>query len=73
MWRREEVLEQLKKKIEESGSLNSYAKSIGCSNASISYAVTGVRALGPKLLDALGLEKHVVTTVVYKKKSRRWK
>ena len=73
MWRREEVLEQLKKKIDESGSLNSYAASVGCSNASVSYAITGTREPGKKLLDALGIEKQVIRTVIYKPKKWRKK
>jgi hypothetical protein len=69
MWRKEEVVGQLKKK-QGQRSLREYARSIGCSAAYLSDVYLGRRAPGPKLLDELGLERQVVTKVTYKRKGK---
>lgn len=71
MWRKEDVVRQLKKK-QGTQSLRSFASSIGCSAAYISDIYNDRREPGPKILDELGLEKQIVTTVQYVTK-RRWK
>ena len=70
MWRKEDVIEKLKKEQGE-GSLRSYARNIGCSAAYLSDVYSGKREPGPKLLDHLDLECQITTTKTYTK--RRWK
>ena len=71
MWRKEDVIKQLKAAQGDS-SLRAYASSIGCSAAYLSDIYNNRREPGQKILDELGLEKKVVTTVRYVTK-RRWK
>ena len=70
MWRKEDVVEQLKKDQGER-SLRTYAANIGCSASYLSDVYNGNRDPGPKLLDHLNLERKEVVTVTYVK--RRWK
>jgi len=70
MWRKEDVVEQLRK---EQGDrpLRDYAKDIGCSASYLSLVYTGKREPAGKLLDHLDLECVTVKTKTYQK--RKWK
>jgi hypothetical protein len=70
MWRREDVIEQLKKKQGEQ-SLRSFAQTLGCSAPYLSDIYNGNRDPGPLILNELGLERRVETIVTYVK--RRWR
>jgi len=70
MWRKEDVVEQLRKEQGER-SLRTYATAIGCSAAYLSDVYAGKRDPGPKLLRHLDLEREKVVTFTYVK--RRWK
>ena len=70
MWRKEDVIMQLKAKKASSGqSLRAFASSANCSPALMSKVLNGEREPGPKILDELGLEK--VVTYQPKKKWRK--
>jgi hypothetical protein len=68
MWRREDVIEKLKKR-QGSRSLRTYAKDIGCSPAYLSSVYNGQREPGKAILDHLNLEE--IVTVAYRE--RRWR
>jgi hypothetical protein len=73
MWRKEDVIEQLKY---EQGDrpLRDYATEIGCSAATLSLIYNNQRDPGEKILDHLGLEAKKVTTVAYTpKEPRKWR
>jgi transcriptional regulator with XRE-family HTH domain len=70
MWRKEDVVEQLRKEQGER-SLREYASAIGVSAANISLVYTGKREPSKKLLDHLDLERKEIKTFTYQK--RRWK
>jgi transcriptional regulator with XRE-family HTH domain len=72
MWRKEDVVKQLQSEQEKQKlSLRQYAKHLNVSAAYLSDVYRGRRDPGPTLLDYLGLERKVVTTVTYVK--RRWR
>lgn len=61
MWRKEDVVEQLKAKQKESGlSQRSYAKSIGVTASCLNDVLTGRRDPGEKILNDLGLEATII-------------
>lgn len=70
MWRKEDVVKELKRRQGKS-SLRSYATNLGCSAAYLSDLYRGRRDPGPLILDHLDLERQIVTTVTYVK--RRWR
>jgi hypothetical protein len=70
MWRKEDVVEQLRKEQGER-SLRDYANDIGCSATYLSLVYNGKREPAGKLLDHLDLERKEIKTVTYQK--RRWK
>jgi hypothetical protein len=70
MWRREDVVKQLKK-AQGKKSLRAFAQSVGCSAAYLSDVYHEKRDPGPLLLDHLGLERKTITTTTYVK--RRWR
>jgi hypothetical protein len=70
MWRKEDVIAQLKAEQGER-SLRSYATQFDCSAAYLSDIYKGKRDPGPKILKPLGLERKTKTIVTYVK--RRWK
>jgi hypothetical protein len=72
MWRKEDVVDKLKK-AQGSRSLRHYANFIGCSAAYLSDVYLGKRDPGPKLLDSLGLECERIVTKNYKLKEKRTK
>ncbi len=72
MWRKEDVVKQLQSEQEKQKlSLRQYAKQLNVSAAYLSDVYRGRRDPGPTLLDYLGLERKIVTTVTYVK--RRWR
>ncbi len=72
MWRKEDVVKQLQSEQEKQKlSLRQYAKQLNVSAAYLSDVYRGRRDPGPTLLEYLGLERKVVTTVTYVK--RRWR
>ncbi len=72
MWRKEDVVKQLQKEQESRKlSLRAYARDLNVSAAYLSDVYRGRRDPGPALLEKLGLERKVVTTVTYVK--RRWR
>jgi hypothetical protein len=70
MWRKEDVVERLKRDQGER-SLREYAKAIVCSPAYLSDVYLGRRNPGPKMLDHLDLEAETVKVTTYRK--RRWR
>jgi transcriptional regulator with XRE-family HTH domain len=72
MWRKEDVVKKLQAEQEaQKLSLRQYAKTLNISAAYLSDVYRGRRDPGPALLEHLGLERKVVTTVTYVK--RRWR
>ena len=72
MWRKEDIVKQLQSEQEKQKlSLRQYAKNLHVSPAYLSDVYRGRRDPGPALLEPLGLERKVVTTVTYVK--RRWR
>jgi transcriptional regulator with XRE-family HTH domain len=72
MWRKEDVVKQLQAEQEKHKiSLREYARRLSVSPAYLSDVYRGRRDPGPTLLQHLGLERKVVTTVTYVK--RRWR
>jgi transcriptional regulator with XRE-family HTH domain len=72
MWRKEDVVKQLQSEQEKQKlSLRQYAKKLNVSAPYLSDVYRGRRDPGPTLLEYLGLERKVVTTVTYVK--RRWR
>jgi transcriptional regulator with XRE-family HTH domain len=72
MWRKEDVVKKLQADQEaQKLSLRQYARTLNISAAYLSDVYRGRRDPGPALLEHLGLERKVVTTVTYVK--RRWR
>jgi len=72
MWRKEDVVKKLQADQDaQKLSLRQYARTLNVSAAYLSDVYRGRRDPGPTLLEHLGLEKKVVTTVTYVK--RRWR
>jgi transcriptional regulator with XRE-family HTH domain len=72
MWRKEDVIKKLQADQEaQKLSLRQYARTLNVSAAYLSDVYRGRRDPGPTLLEHLGLERKVVTTVTYVK--RRWR
>jgi len=72
MWRKEDVVKKLQADQEaQKLSLRQYARTLNVSAAYLSDVYRGRRDPGPTLLEHLGLERKVVTTVTYVK--RRWR
>ncbi len=73
MWRKEDVVKQLQAEQQDKNlTLRGYARALNVSPAYLSDVYRGRRDPGPALLDHLGLERRVITTVTYAKKKRRW-
>ena len=73
MWRKEDVIEKLRKEQGERP-LRDYATEIGCSAATLSQIYNNNRDPGDKILDHLGLTATKVTTVTYTpKEPRKWR
>lgn len=69
-WRKEEVIEKLKKD-QGARSLRNYAETVfGCSPGYLSDVYNGKRDPGQTLLDHLNLEP---VTIYVQKKDRRWR
>lgn len=70
MWRKEDVVEMLKKD-QGDRTLRAYATAVGCSASYLHDVYNGRRDPGPKLLDHLNLERKEKVVVTYQK--RRWR
>ncbi len=62
------VLRELTKRL-KTQSLRSLSGDLGCSHGYLSEIMAGDKRPGPKVLEALGFERKVTTTVVYKRKA----
>lgn len=65
-----EVLRRLEREIELTGSVRRVATLFGVSPSYISAVRLNCRAVGPKLLKALGLRRRVIKSVVYEEVKR---
>lgn len=65
-----EVLRRLEREIELTGSVRRVATLFQVSPSYISAVLNDARAVGPKLLKALGLRKRVMKTVTYEEVRR---
>lgn len=62
-------LQILRDEVQKKGSNAALARVIGVHESLISLLLSGLRKPGPTILDYLGLEKVVVTTVTYVRKN----
>jgi lambda repressor-like predicted transcriptional regulator len=71
MWRREDIIERLKKQ-QGDRSIRDYAAEIGCSAATLSQIYNNKRDPGKLILDHLDIIQNKITVVIYVPK-RRWR